>query len=507
MEPPSPLSMFVAAAMVMATVAVARLEPPPPPAQRDLGDDYLDRRERFLSFSSSSLRPNPLPCCLVTGEFGSGKTSLIKHLLEELKRENFTCGVIVNDFCDLAIDVSSLKQVNSNVYGFSDHCVCCLAGESGGDDELRRQIDGLSKLGGVDVLLIEMNGLSQVSRAIGVVSSLTRLDSVVGVVDAGNTGAAISPRFAEICDVICLNKASECTLEELGLITRELLLSTTGSNKLEIIQTNWGRIPIHKAFRVQPSEFVAGQMSVTEARQSRRFELVRGDYFRSTPVGEDQELVHDVNVKWKLLTSDLAMSLRELQQRIHGWHQSIGLRRIKGRVCIEIYPGAKPESYEFQFSGRARLQCTKLVQGISSQTRLAVVSTEESDLDLVVVCSDTEGKNDDYYDLDKDVRLTGTNLLSSSPAAHVVQFQITCERKFGFSRQTLLQRFGLDLDRVNRDFHDRFNAAPGPELVAFDGENLFACRETLTTGKFNEVLQSIVDLHFALVKLACKCDV
>lgn len=497
MEPPSALSVVAAAAMVVAAaVAMLRLEPERPPVQAS--PDDLDRRERFLPFSSSSsFRASPLPCCLVTGEFGSGKTSLIRHLLEELKRENFTCGVIVNDFCDLAIDVTSLKQVNSNVYGFSDHCVCCMsAGEGGGDDELRRQIDGLSKLGGVDVLLIEMNGLSQVSRAIGVVSSLTRLDSVVGVVDAGNTRAAVSPRFAEVCDVICLNKASECTEQELDWMTREL---STG--KLEVVQTNWGRIPIHKAFRAQPSEFVAGQMSVSEATQSRRFQLVRGDVRRSAVAvgGGVEEPVHDANVKWKLLTSDSAVSFGELQQRVRGWHQSRGLRRIKGRVCIQMYPGAAPEAYEFQLSGRTRLQCTKLVQGISSQTRLAVVSADVADFDGLV--GDVV---DDDLDLNPtpDVRLT----LTSRPA-NMVQFQITCEDKFGFSRHALLQRFGLDLDRVNRDFHDRFNAAPGPELVAFDGESLFACRDTLATGKFAAVLQATVDSHFALVKLACKCDV
>lgn len=485
--------------------------PIPTQPVNDEQQEYLLRREKF----KMSKPAKKIPCCLVTGEFGSGKTSLIKHLLQELKRENFTCGVIVNDFCDLNIDVTNLRQVNQTVYAFSDHCCCCLL--KPGEDELKLQIENIRKDANIDVLLIEMNGMSQVSRAIGVVDEFTRLDSIIGVVDAGNNNVRLlSPQFAETCDVILLNKADECTPQDLEAVSLELKQSNNA--KLEIIQTNWGKLPIDRAFRVKRSEFVPGQMSVREARQSSRYELVLDDddflpSQRSIHSSEPQPLAHDLDVKWKLLVSNKLISLARLQQQVVAWHQSAGLRRIKGRVWLTVSNKAPPQSYEFQFSGRGRLQCTRIPAGISSQTRLAVVSTVESDFapdlfDKEHAATQLDNYSEVAFDLLTTKFSDRITTWEQQEDENMWAFRVTCINKFGFTEDVLLQRFGLDLTQINLDFHSRFNAFPGPELVAFDGHNLFICKSVLLqcSIKFEQVLQSIIDSHFAVVKLACRCD-
>ena len=72
----------------------------------------------------------PIPVTLLTGYLGSGKTTLINHVLSN--QEGYKCAVIVNDIGEVNIDAELIQkagvvtQKDDNLVPLSNDCICCL---------------------------------------------------------------------------------------------------------------------------------------------------------------------------------------------------------------------------------------------------------------------------------------------------------------------------------------------------------------------------------------------
>lgn len=64
----------------------------------------------------------PLPVTVITGFLGSGKTTLINHILAERRDEKIA--VIENEFGPVSIDHALLAR-EAEVVELNDGCVCC----------------------------------------------------------------------------------------------------------------------------------------------------------------------------------------------------------------------------------------------------------------------------------------------------------------------------------------------------------------------------------------------
>ena len=84
------------------------------------------------------MQTRKIPVTVVTGFLGSGKTTLMRHILQNAK--GLRIAVIVNEFGELGIDGEILKGCNigcedesvtdqPNLYELSNGCLCCTVQE------------------------------------------------------------------------------------------------------------------------------------------------------------------------------------------------------------------------------------------------------------------------------------------------------------------------------------------------------------------------------------------
>ena len=62
---------------------------------------------------------------VVSGFLGSGKTTLVRHLLDEGRREGIRTAVVSNEFGELGIDEALLASSGGDFIELSGGCVCC----------------------------------------------------------------------------------------------------------------------------------------------------------------------------------------------------------------------------------------------------------------------------------------------------------------------------------------------------------------------------------------------
>ena len=214
-----------------------------------------------------------VPVLLLTGYLGSGKTTLVNHILSNEKGIKFA--VVVNDIGEVNIDAELIQrggvvgQGDDSLVALQNGCICCSL-----KMDLMKQIDDLMKMNRFDYIVIEASGVCEpapIAQTIAAMSrmgseytkhGLVRLDCIVTVVDAlrlqseFNCGDALTSdqvddedienliiQQIEFCNIILLNKASEVAPEELKRITHIVKTLQPGA---EIIPCDYADVELDK---------------------------------------------------------------------------------------------------------------------------------------------------------------------------------------------------------------------------------------------------------------------
>jgi cobalamin biosynthesis protein CobW len=154
-----------------------------------------------------------VPCTIVTGFLGAGKTTLIRHVLANAQGRRLA--VIVNEFGDVGIDGEILKACGSaacpedNIVELANGCLCCTVA-----DEFVPALDAILAKGGIEHIVIETSGLALPKPLVQAfhwpaIKSRVTVDGVVVVVD----GAALADgRVAQDLDALSRQRSADTAL-------------------------------------------------------------------------------------------------------------------------------------------------------------------------------------------------------------------------------------------------------------------------------------------------------
>ena len=194
-----------------------------------------------------------IPVLLLTGYLGSGKTTLVNHILSN--KQGIKFAVIVNDIGEVNIDADLIQKggivgkKDESLVALQNGCICCTL-----KMDLIEQIGEILRMERFDYIVIEASGICEPEPI--------RLDCITTVVDAlrlqsefscGNdlTRKGIDDedienliiQQIEFCNIILLNKVAEVKPEELKRIRQIIHTLQPGA---EIIECNYADVDLKK---------------------------------------------------------------------------------------------------------------------------------------------------------------------------------------------------------------------------------------------------------------------
>lgn len=176
--------------------------------------------------------PEAIPALIVSGYLGSGKTTLVSHLLADAQEHGIRLAIISNEFGDTGIDKALLDAGADGLVELDGGCVCCRLSDALGET-LRMILEDVQP----DRLILETSGVALPGDVLvqfwrPPVDALVSEERVIILVDGHHfaSGAELEETFLqqlETADIVLLNK---CDLLEPEQITHcsERLHSLTG---------------------------------------------------------------------------------------------------------------------------------------------------------------------------------------------------------------------------------------------------------------------------------------
>jgi len=210
-----------------------------------------------------------IPATVITGFLGSGKTTLIRNLLENANGKRIA--LIINEFGDLGVDGGILKGCGietcreEDIIELNNGCICCTVA----DDFIPTMTKLLDRADRPDHIVIETSGLALPQPLVAAfnwpeIKTQVTVDGVVTVIDAA---AVAEGRFADDHDKVDAQREADESLDHESPL-EELFEDQIHAADLIIL---------NKADLIDPSKLESVKADVTQ-RSTRRVNMVPASF-------------------------------------------------------------------------------------------------------------------------------------------------------------------------------------------------------------------------------------
>lgn len=300
---------------------------------------------------------NSIPVIVLAGFLGSGKTTVLNHLLTH--RGGTRIGVVVNDFGSIEVDAMSVAgRLGDSMVSLGGGCLCCAVDGSELDAYLEKLADPVHR---IDVIVIEASGLAEPQEMVRMLvaneNPAVRYGGMVQIVDAAEFDATRvrhpgTDRHLAVADLVVLNKTDRVDAGERARI--EQMLGGLCAPGIPVVGADHGRIDPELLFDRRPWEQTRGQLSFEDLLDQAHADGMdgadRADGARGT--GRTAEADHSGHAHAEYesteFVSEQALHPRRFIEFLD--RRPAGLYRIKGFVYFGV-PGHQ-ERYEVHAVGR-----------------------------------------------------------------------------------------------------------------------------------------------------------
>ncbi len=343
-----------------------------------------------------------IPATVVTGFLGAGKTTLIRHMLDNANGKRIA--LIINEFGDLGVDGDILKGCGSeacsddDIMELSNGCICCTVAE----DFVPTMEKLLNRETPPDHIVIETSGLALPQPLVRAfnwpqISTRVTVDGVVTVVDgkavsegrfAANLEAVEAQRRADgnldhetplselfddqvaCADMIVVNKADLLGDSEADALVARLIADARAG--VHVVRATMGALPV---------EVLLGQGMGAEADLSPRHEIHHHHHDDNDGDDDHHHHDHDDFESFVVTRAEIADPVAFAEQ-IAGVIRHHDILRLKGFIAVSGKPmrltlqavGPRVDTYFDQPFGQQPRETRLVVIGQSGLDRAAITA-------------------------------------------------------------------------------------------------------------------------------------
>jgi len=288
------------------------------------------------------------PVTLLTGFLGSGKTTVLNHVLKQ--PEMAATAVIVNEFGEIGIDHLLVEKAIDDVVLMQSGCLCCTIRGDIAETLVNLFVDrAKGRIPGFERVVIETTGLADPAPILHalmsdpIVAERYMVDGVVTTVDAVNGGDTLDRQVeamkqAAVADRLLLTKCDLASPEVRRELEGRLAALNPGA---PIIEVAGGAVDPELLFNLGLFDPNTKTVEVQRWLGEEAFHDEPDDHgHHHHPAGHDVNR-HDEHISSFCITRETPMSWTALS----GWLDALAsmrgadLLRVKAIVAIEDRPG------------------------------------------------------------------------------------------------------------------------------------------------------------------------
>lgn len=275
-----------------------------------------------------------VPATFFSGFLGSGKTTIIGHLIDDLQAQGVQIAYVKNEVGADTVDEDIVRGKHILTKELLNGCICCsLVGNF--HSALTEIVETIHP----DRILIEASGISDPTAIALTLRShpLIQRDGVVTIIDVVNYNGVpelnvVAKRQAEFTDLIVFNKVEQVTQDRKQQVVGYVREVNT---KAPIIEAPHGHLHPSLVFGLHPSD-ISGQEKMLDLKKLEQEEHQQDHIHNPDHVHSHLE---DDHIETFTITSDVVYDSERLVNALSALPQQIF--RVKGFLYIKTATGKK----------------------------------------------------------------------------------------------------------------------------------------------------------------------